>query len=67
MLRVHWLASESRASSQHSGRSAHPIEAATSAVAAALANAHERGDAASVRILHAVLALLSATPKREQH
>jgi hypothetical protein len=64
MLRVHRV---TRALSQHSVKPLHPIEAATSAVAAALADAHERGDAGSVRILHAVLALLSAAPKQDQH
>jgi hypothetical protein len=32
----------------------------------ALAEAHEAGDAAAVRILHAVLGLLSATPPAER-
>lgn len=67
MLRVYRDANESRAASGLADKAAHPIEAATSAVAAALADAHERGDAGSVRILHAVLALLSAAPKRDEH
>ncbi|MBR0679183.1 hypothetical protein GXW74_01690 [Roseomonas eburnea] len=35
-----------------------PIEAAASAVEQALAEAHEAGDLAAVRLLHAVLGLL---------
>jgi hypothetical protein len=38
-----------------------------SALAVALAQAHEAGDAATVRMLHAVLALLSAAPKTSPH
>lgn len=67
MLRIHRAANASRATTGHAANAVHPIEAATSAVALALADAHERGDAASVRILHAVLALLSAAPKSNDH
>ncbi len=67
MLRVHRAANASRATEGCAAKAAHPIEAATSAVAEALADAHERGDAGSVRILHAVLALLSAAPKHDEH
>jgi len=57
----------SRASSHSGGKGPHPIEAAISAVSVSLAQAHEAGDAATVRMLHAVLALLSAAPKPSAH
>ena len=67
MLRVHRAANDSRASAGRAGTATHPIEAATAAVAEALADAHERGDSGTVRILHAVLALLTATPRHDEH
>jgi hypothetical protein len=57
----------SRESSNAGRKGAHPIEVAVSALAVALAQAHEAGDAATVRMLHAVLALLSAAPKTSPH
>jgi hypothetical protein len=64
MLQVHHVANVATVASFRRGQTPHPIDAATSAMAAAVANAHERGDTESLRILHAVLALLSAAPKR---
>lgn len=40
-----------------------PITAATTAIERILAAAHEAGQVEAVRILHAVTALLSATPR----
>ena len=40
-----------------------PIDAATRAIEAILAAAHEAGDTEAVRLLHAVTALLSAAPR----
>jgi hypothetical protein len=67
MLQLHHAANVASIASLRRGTAPHPIDAATSAMAAAVANAHERGDADSLRILHAVLALLSAAPKRCRH
>lgn len=67
MLRMDRVAPLRRAPGGRAVNTPHPIEAATSAVAFALAYAHEHGDAASVRILHAVLAVLSAAPKHSDH
>jgi hypothetical protein len=66
MLQVHHAAHVASVASLRRGKAPHPIDAAASAIAAAVANAHERGDAESLRILHAVLALLSAAPKRRE-
>lgn len=38
-----------------------PLDAAAAAIERALADAHESGDPASVRLLHALLAVLSAS------
>lgn len=57
----------SRESSQAGRKAPHPIEVAVSALAVAVAQAHEAGDAATLRMLHAVLALLSAAPKTNPH
>jgi hypothetical protein len=67
MLTVDRVAPMRRAAGGRAVKTPHPIEAATSAVAFALAYAHERGDAASVRILHAVLSVLSAAPRHSEH
>ncbi len=40
-----------------------PIEAATRAIEQVLAAAHEAGQQEAVRLLHAVTALLAATPR----
>lgn len=63
MLQVHHATKVASFPSLRRGKAPHPLDAAASAMAAAVANAHERGDAESLRILHAMLALLSAAPK----
>ncbi len=63
MLQVHHATKVASFVSLRRGKAPHPLDAAASAMAAAVANAHERGDAESLRILHAMLALLSAAPK----
>lgn len=46
------------------GTTQDPIAAATRAIEQILATAHEAGQAEAVRLLHAVTALLSATPRQ---
>jgi hypothetical protein len=67
MLETNRIVRLSRESSHGARKGPHPIEVAVSALAVALAQAHEAGDAATVRMLHAVLALLSAAPKTSPH
>jgi hypothetical protein len=67
MLETNRIVRLSRESSYGGRKGPHPIEVAVSALAVALAQAHEAGDAATVRMLHAVLALLSAAPKTSPH
>ena len=62
-MQVHHATKVASFPSLRHGKAPHPLDAAASAMAAAVANAHERGDADSLRILHAMLALLSAAPK----
>jgi hypothetical protein len=67
MLETDRIVRLSRAPSDAARKAPHPIEVAVSALGVALAQAHEAGDAATVRMLHAVVALLSAAPKTSPH
>lgn len=61
------IAEAPRASTRMTAGGKPPIEAAASAVEQALAEAHEAGDLSAVRLLHAVLGLLSVSAAARTH